>query len=271
MTTSWEDPPEYRGGAQLRMPSVTWVVKRLLWINGIIFLVMFLLTRWQVDAAVRELFALNPQLWIDWFPLLPVWQLVTYGFLHDVTSPFHLLYNLLALYFFGTMLEGIIGGRRFLVSYLIAIAIGGAFQLAVSLFDPVKTLGASGGVLFIIVACATMRPNTRVIFILFPLRLKTLALILVGLDVFGLLSGSMGTAYLVHLSGAAFGFLSVKLRWIWSDPLEVLAARREVKQRQSAANDSGRLDALLKQIHDQGIHSLSRSDKEFLKRQSRRD
>jgi membrane associated rhomboid family serine protease len=260
------------------MPSVTPVTKRLLWINGIIFLVMFLLMRWNVDEVVRQLFSLNPQGWIDWFPLLPLWQVVTYGFLHDISSPFHLLYNLLALYFFGTMLEGIVGGRRFLLSYLAAIAVGGVLQLTSSLIfalqtgNPAwRTLGASGGVLFIIVACATMRPNTRVIFILFPLKLRTLALILVGIDVFGLLSMNPGTAYLVHLSGAAFGFLAIKLRWIWSDPIQALADRREVKQHANAAADAARLDDLLKRIHKDGIHSLSKRDKDFLKRQSRRD
>ncbi len=279
MKTTWEDPPEYRGGPQLRVPSVTPVVKRLLWINGIVFLVTFLMARWPLGAAIRDVLVLDPQSWIDWFPLAPLWQILTYGFLHDVTSPFHLLYNLLALYFFGTMLEGIVGGRRFLVAFLAAIGIGGALQLAKSLLEvllnpdmvPYRTLGASGGVLFVIIACATLRPSAQVIFILFPLKLKTLAMILVGVDIFGLVSGGQGTAYLVHLVGAALGFLSVKLRWIWSDPLQVVAARREVKREQDAVDAAARLDALLRQIHERGIHTLSRRDKDFLKRQSRRD
>lgn len=261
------------------VPSVTPVVKRLLWINGIVFLVTFLLARWGsgLGAAVFTYFTLNPAVWIAWFPIPPLWQLLSYGFLHDVGSVFHLLYNLLALYFFGTMLEAIVGARRFLFSYLAAIAIGGAFQLAVMLAVAaarpelaLPTLGASGGVLFVIVACATMRPNTQVIFILFPLRLKTLALILVGIDVFGLLSGSMGTAYVVHLAGAAFGFLAVKLGWIWIDPMERSAERREVKRAQGARDDAARLDKLLRQIGEDGIHTLSRRDKEFLKRVSGR-
>jgi membrane associated rhomboid family serine protease len=283
MTGTWEDPPEYRdggGGMQLRVPSVTPVVKRLLWINGIVFLVTFLLARWgtTLGAAVFTYFTLNPRVWIAWFPIPPLWQLVSYGFLHDVGSVFHLLYNLLALYFFGTMLEGIVGSRRFLFSYLAAIVIGGALQLAVMLAVSaarpelaLPTLGASGGVLFAIVACATMRPNTQVIFILFPLRLRTLAMILVGIDVFGLLSGNLGTAYVVHLAGAAFGFLAVKLRWIWIDPLERAAQRREVKREQGQMDDAARLDKLLRQIHENGIHTLSRRDKEFLKRVSGRD
>jgi len=280
MRSTWEDPPEYRdGGMQLQVPSVTPVVKRLLWANGIAFLVTFLLARWgtALGAAIFEYFTLNPRVWVAWFPFPPIWQLISYGFLHDVGSVFHLLYNLLALYFFGTMLEGIVGGRRFLIYYLGAIALGGALQLAamlaVAAANPqlaLPTLGASGGVLFVIIACATMRPNAQVIFILFPLRLKTLALILVGIDLFGLVSGSLGTAYVVHLAGAAFGFLAVRMGWIWVDPLERAVERREVRREQETQDDSARLDALLKQIHDKGIHTLSRRDREFLKRVSGR-
>jgi membrane associated rhomboid family serine protease len=261
------------------MPVVTPVVKRLLWINGIIFLVQFLTLRSSAGVVLTEHLALTPQLWVDWFPLAPLWQLLTYGFLHEPITPFHLLYNLLALYFFGTMLEGIIGGKRFLISYLVAIGIGGAFHLAWSLSPLAErnpVYGASGGVLFVIVATATMRPNTQVIFILFPLKLKTLALIMVGIDVFFMVAGGLGvvnsnTAHLVHISGAGFGFLAVRQRWIWSDPLQALADRRQVKQEQNIAADATRLDELLKRIHKDGIHSLSSRDKDFLKRQSRRD
>lgn len=281
MRGTWEDPPEYRGGgAGMRVPALTPVVKKLLWINGIVFLATYLLARWSPAAldGFFRVFTLNPEVWVAWFPFPPVWQFLSYGFLHDVGSPFHLLYNLLALYFFGTMLEGIIGGRRFLVSYLAAIALGGAAQLAfmlvLSIWWPemvAGTLGASGGVLFVIVACATLRPNTQVIFILFPLRLKTLALIMVGIDLFGLITpGYRGTAHLVHLTGAALGFLAVRLRWIWIDPVQLAAERREVRREQGEQEDTHRLDALLKQIHEKGIHTLSRRDREFLKRVSSR-
>ena len=277
MSRTWqEDPPGRRpewgggGGPSIQLPLVTPGVKGLLWVNGIAFL-LTLLARPLIDW-----FALRPDTWVEGFPLVPFWQVVTYGFLHSTSSAFHLLFNLLGIYFFGSMLEGIIGTRRFLAWYLAAIVVGGVAQLGAGVLaylgsgDVGYTLGASGGVLFLIVACATMRPDTLVIFILFPLKLKTLALIMVGLDLFGLLSGTGGTAYLVHIAGAVLGFAAVRLRWVWMDPVERVQEHREASRERSAAEDAQRLDALLKQIHERGIGSLTPREREFLKRMSSR-
>jgi len=280
MRTEWGDPPAYAGGGGPAFPRMTVVTRKLLWINAVAFGALFLLVRFVPALGVPtfNVLSLSPRLWWEAFPLVPFWQLASYGFMHSPSDVFHVLFNMLALYFFGTMVEGIVGGRRFLVTYLIALLLGGVAQLTLGLVMMAQgvavppTLGASGAVMCVIVAAAVMMPETRVIFILFPLKLRTLALILVGIDVFRMLSaGGSNVAWLVHLTGAAYGFLAVRRRWIWSDPLEVLAVRREVKQRENVAADRARLDALLKQIHNEGIHSLSRRDKEFLKRQSRRD
>lgn len=276
MSRTWQDdPPGHRpewggGGPSIQLPVVTPGVKGLLWANGIVFL-LTLLARPLIDW-----FALNPVAWVESFPLVPVWQVFTYGFLHSTGSAFHLLFNLLGIYFFGSMLEGIVGTRRFLAWYTAAIVVGGVAQLLAGVATYLGgglvayTLGASGGVLFLIVACATMRPDTLVIFILFPLKLKTLALIMVALDLFGLLSGNGGTAYLVHIAGAVLGFVAVKLRWVWMDPVERVQEHREASRERSAAEDAERLDALLKQIHERGIGSLTKREREFLKRMSSR-
>jgi membrane associated rhomboid family serine protease len=256
------------GGPEIRLPVVLPASKGLLWANGIVFVLALLLADW-----FEGVFALWPSQWAERAPWFPVWQVLTYGFLHSTGDPFHLLYNLLGIYFFGSMLEGIVGPRRFLAWYLAAIALGGVVQLAAGLAQgapPGYTLGASGGVLFLIVASAVLRPETLVIFILFPMQLKTLAMILVGIDVFSLLSQSGDTAYLVHLSGAAMGFAAAKLGWIWVDPIEKLEEQRAAAAQRGAEEDARRLDRLLEQIHRRGIGSLSRSEKAFLKRMSSR-
>jgi membrane associated rhomboid family serine protease len=257
------------GGPEIRLPLVLPVSKALLWINGGVFLLTL------AQGKLIEWFALSPSRWAEGFPLVPLWQLLTYGFLHSRDDPFHLLYNLLGIYFFGSMLEGIVGSRRYLAWYLAAIVFGGIVQLVDGLLavadGPVGyTLGASGGVLFLIVACATLRPRALVIFILFPMQLKTLALILVGIDVFRLVSPSSGTAYLVHLAGAAMGFGAAKLGWIWIDPIEKLEEQRAAAVQRGAEDDARRLDQLLAQIHQRGIGSLSKSERDFLKRMSSR-
>lgn len=264
-------------GPRFAMPRVPGVVKTLMWINAGVWLLSFLVaSRPGIGRDVYEALSLAPQAWRAWFPWLPLWQLVTYGFLHSVNDPLHVLFNMLGLYFFGTWLEGIVGARRFLLLYLASIALGGAVQLAGSLAfgETTPTVGASGAVLFLIVAMAVLRPNAPVIFFIFPMKLRTLALIYVGLDVFTLIKdmqgAGSGVAVLVHLTGAAFGFAAAKLGWIWIDPVTAWEARKVRREVEDVRSDAERLDELLAQIHQRGIGSLTRGEREFLKRMSSR-
>ena len=284
MRPTWSASPPEEGGSfsGFAMPRPESVTKALLWANGITFAVLFVLLKIKatghIGTYLYEVLSLQPAQWKAWFPFVPVWQVLSYSFLHSPKDIFHLLFNLLALYFFGTMVEGIVGGRRFLATYLIAALLGGVVQLTIGLIqlaqgDPAPpTYGASGAVMATLVAAAVMQPHTRVIFILFPLKLRTLALILVGIDVFRVLSDSTGVAVAVHLSGAAWGYLAVKRRWIWIDPLEGWTRRRRQRAAAREELDKQRLDKLLVQIHDpdRGLNSLSQRDKAFLKRVSAR-
>ncbi|MEZ5976097.1 MAG: rhomboid family intramembrane serine protease [Planctomycetota bacterium] len=112
------------------------------------------------------------------------------------------------------------------------------------------------------------------IFVIFPMTLRTMALIVVGLDVFYLLVSlkgqSDGVAHWVHLGGAAFGFLWARQGAIWKDPVEELEKRRIAQARQAAQDDEARMDQLLDRINRDGISSLSDREREFLKRMSER-
>lgn len=269
----WNDEPT----PQYAAPSLPAVTRSLLWITSILGVVGLLLVRYSPPVrAVYDVLALSPKLWNDWFPFVPVWQLVTYGFLHSIDSPMHLLFNMLGLYFFGSMLEGIVGPRRMLVLYLTSMALGGVAQLIACLatHSSTPTVGASGAILFLLVAMATMRPHQPILFFFIPLKLRTVALIYVGLDAFTLIEeihgAGSGVAVIVHLTGAAFGFIAVKARWIWLDPISAWEARRAQKVVEDLEQDDARLDRLLQQIHDRGIGSLSAREREFLKRMSSR-
>lgn len=286
MQASWQDPPEYRdppsGGPQFALPGLSPMVKRLMIANAAVFavtLVLFLVSKetWSGPLGVANLFGLQPELWRSWAPLLPVWQLGTWGFLHSVTVPTHILFNMLGLFFFGTMLEGTLGGRRFLGFYVLALLFAGAVTLTVGLLTggARPTVGASGAVLAVIVAAAALNPRAQVIFILFPMTLKTLALIVVGLDLFNLLmqvSGNGGgdVAYVAHLAGAAWGFASVKRGWIWKDPLEEVERVRDERAERREGEDQEELDRLLEKIHKEGIGALSAGEKATLKRASKK-
>lgn len=279
---AWQEPPEPRGGGsgfgsgmpQLSMPSLTPVTKKLLIANFAIWIFTWLLSMTVpgFGRGLLEFFALSPDAWRRWFPVVPVWELVTYGFMHSVDDPMHILFNSLMLYFFGTMLEGIVGSRRFLTTYLVAMVVGGLGQVIWGLAygHAEITVGASGAVLGALVACAVLQPKTPVIFIIVFTPLWVLASILVGIDLFFFVSGGGRTAYLVHLLGAAYGFVAARRGWIYKDPLEIWERRRAVKQEDRQRSDEERLDSLLERIHKEGIHSLSAREREFLKRVSKR-
>jgi membrane associated rhomboid family serine protease len=253
------------------------VVKALLIANIAVFVVQYVILYSWFDAAflfVREAFALNPLQWQEGFPLVPVWQLVSYGFLHG--GPEHLLTNMLFLYFLGTMLEQEVGGRRFLIFYLLAVAVAGACQLGLGLAlgQTAPIVGASGGVLAIVCAMATLRPTLRLIFIIVPVTLRTLALIYLSLEVFRaimqLKGEDSGVASFAHLSGALFGYVAVRQNWIWKDPLAEVEVWREKREEARAKDDDARLDELLARINRDGIHTLSERERAFLKRVSQR-
>ena len=272
--------PYGSSGIRFAAPSLTPAVRGLIVANVAVFLVLFLLslpdaTRGFVES-VHKWLAIRPAAWQEYFPFVPLWQLVTWGFLHSLTSPSHILLNMLGVYFLGTLLEGLVGSSRFLWTYFCSLVIAGVATLAMGLaVDPQTiTLGASGAVMCIVVATAVLQPQTQIVFLVFPMTLRTFAILWVGIDVFYFLlqarTGLSNVAHLAHLTGAWWGFVVARRGWIWSDPLESLRRRREGFAAQREQSDQERLDELLEKIHTEGIHALSGREKAFLQRVSKR-
>jgi membrane associated rhomboid family serine protease len=287
MPRAYQDPPEYRpddsygggGGPQLALPHLTRATRTLLIVNSVVLVVAFVvfLAAPNTYSSIQKTLGLLPDRWREGWPLVPVWQLVTYGFLHSVTDIFHLLLNLLTLFFFGTMLEESIGTRRFVVFYFAAEIVGGLCFLVPGILGSgdVPAIGASGAVLGVMVAMATLRPKQRVIFLFVPVTLAFLALVFFGITLFQAAlqwrgGGGGGTAHLVHLGGIVYGFLAVKLRWIFADPIAALERSRAAREVERRQGDEARMDQLLEKINREGMSSLSKSEREFLKRVSSR-
>jgi membrane associated rhomboid family serine protease len=283
MPTSWEDPPEYREGssgtAQIALPRMTRGTRALLIANAAVFVASFafyMVADEAFQSVVRWL-GLRPAAWRDHAPLVPVWQLLTYGFLHAVRDPMHLLLNLLTLYFFGTMLEGIIGTRRFLIAYFSAQLAGALFFLVPGLFGDGRTvaIGASGAVMGIMVAMATLRPRSQVFVFFIPVTLAVLALVFLGITLFSAAlqwkSGATdGVAHLVHLGGIVYGFLAVKTKLLFADPVASMERSRKVREQQRHQDDEQKVDQLLDKINREGMSALSKREREFLKKISSR-
>ena len=144
-----------------------------------------------------------------------IWQFVTYQFVH--AGLFHLLVNMVGLWFAGNILERIYGVRRFVIFYLLCGIAGGLLQIALSP-GPALVVGASGAVCGLIAAFSTLFPQmpvTALIFFVIPVRMRAmwLGIIVAGVSLFLLLTGWLGDiGNAAHLGGAMAGFGLVKFQ-----------------------------------------------------------
>jgi len=169
-----------------------------------------------------------------------------------------------------------VGSRRFLFIYFGAMLLGGLFHIVVEIATGALApgIGASGAVLGVVVAMATLRPKARVFVFFIPVTLVLLAGVIVAIDLLSALRDlkmetSDGIGHWVHLGGAVFGFTAIKLGWGRTDWLARWRAKREIAHEESRKSREVRMDQLLQKIHKEGMGSLTRKEKEFLKRASR--
>jgi membrane associated rhomboid family serine protease len=163
----------------------------------------------------------NPEGWLDFWGHfsattviyhLQLWRFITFQFLHNGFP--HLLFNMIALYFFGPIVEDYLGGRRFLAFYLLCGAAGGAaylllWALGVLQYGAATSLvGASAGIFGVLVAGARVAPDTTVMLVFppIPLRLRVVALVTLGIAVWVVFSyGRNAGGEAAHLGGAVLG------------------------------------------------------------------
>ena len=260
------------------MPAITPFAKRLMGINVAVFIVQMLISfSPALSQGVVRWFGLTPEMWFFSAPFLPFWQVVTYGFMHSTGSLMHILMNMMYLFFFGSLLEREVGARRMGIAYFGAIIFAGVVGIVTGWFaDPsISTVGASGGTLGLLVMAAVLRPKDQIIFFIFPITIKTLVFILLGLDAFSLLvefrDGSRdGVAHWVHLGGAAFGFFWARKGLIHVDWTERFERKRQIAQKEREQGAALHMDELLIKINKEGITSLSDKERAFLKKMSER-
>jgi len=203
----------------LSLPPFTKAVKWLVLANAAVFLLMALLQAFASDVGnvFFYLMALIPRVVTHG----GVWQLVTYSFVHQ--GFWHILMNMLGLWMFGSQLEVDWGRKKFLEFYFFCVVGAALTTVAVSYthwggISPVtKTVGASGGVLGILMAFGMLYGEQQIM--LFPIPISIRAKYFVaGVAFFTLIAainasgsgGGQGVAYIAHLGGLLFGFLYVK-------------------------------------------------------------
>jgi membrane associated rhomboid family serine protease len=146
-----------------------------------------------------------------------VWQLFTYLFLHSLTSLWHIVFNMLALWMFGTPIEQTWGTRRFLQYYFICgIGAGVCVVLANLAFgDPYqRTIGASGAIYGLLLAFGMLFPNQTVLLsFLFPIKAKYMVMIFGAIAFMSSFQTGSTVSNLAHLGGMLFGFVYMKTQF----------------------------------------------------------
>ncbi|MFA6249715.1 MAG: rhomboid family intramembrane serine protease [Mucilaginibacter sp.] len=216
------------------------------------------------------------------------WTPVTYMFMH--AGIFHILFNMLWLYWMGQIFEEYLGNKRTIGLYLFGGLAGGLLFIACYNLIPAFTsinaaatsvvVGASASVMAIIIATATLLPNYTIQLILIgPVKLKWIALFYIVIDFLGIAGANAG-GEIAHLGGALFGFIYIKQMQRGNDWILGINKIFERKPKMKVVTNSGGqrktsgapkqedVDRILDKISGSGYDSLTRQEKETLFRAS---
>lgn len=156
------------------------------------------------DAALfQRLFVID----MHW-PFEP-WTLITSTLSHSPAGIAHILFNGLVLFFFGPILERLIGWKRFLVLFFLAGAIAGVLQALLQWYlfgQDVGALGASGAIMMVFGALMVVMPKEKIlIWGIIPMPFWVAGLLFAAIDVLGAFDPGSGVGNFAHLSGLAIG------------------------------------------------------------------
>lgn len=261
--------------------SVLIIVNVAVWIVSLFFpLVDYLYTLPSGSASDGWFgwFALSSQ-WTDF--LRHPWTMLTYMFLHD--GFWHILFNMVMLYFGGVMCCRYLGSKRFGWIYFLSGIFGALLYLVVYNMFPVGQLhssvlvGASAAVLGVFIAVSVYVPNQEVSLWLvrvFPVKIKYVAIAFVIIDLLSIPASNAG-GHIAHLGGALFGWLYVLVmrgnvsKILRSKPFKEKSKSSgrpvtddEYNRRRAA--EQKRVDAILDKISRSGYENLTKEEKEFL-------
>jgi membrane associated rhomboid family serine protease len=278
-----------RPGIAIRGPRS--VVGWLIVINVAVFLADGLFTP-DNNWIIAKLAATVGTLTEPWF----WWRFLTYGFAHSPWPNYwHILGNMLGLWFLGRDVESTYGSKEFLRLYLTMIVLGGVAWSATSMVQGLAAdlplVGASGAITGIVILYALHFPRrTLLLFFVLPVPAWVLGVLVVVTNLRGAAElGNDNIAYGVHLAGIAFALAYYHFHWNLGRlvegrfSLDWLKRRprlrvhnpdrfdRRDKQDQDRDDDAAaEEDRILEKIHRQGIESLTRQERRALEAASRR-
>ena len=222
------------------------------------------------------------------------YQFLTYGFLHDQRTIMHIAFNMLNLFIFGRMVEQRVGRwellRFYLVSMTFAGLIGSVTYWAMNEPDGMHVIGASGAVSALLIVFVCFDPQATLLLMgAIPIKAWWLGAAFLVMNIYGSLTMFTdadkamggGTAFTVHLAGAAFGYFYHRQHW----NLEFLSVAgyrdrfgRSIRRTKLKIHDPDAklrkeeydVDQILAKIHATGEESLTRAERRTLEKHSRR-
>jgi membrane associated rhomboid family serine protease len=267
------------------------IAEKIIVSNIIFFIIPFFI------QTLLYLFKLPSSTFSSWFHLSPSfsevlfrpWTLFTYSFLHASFS--HILWNMLLLYYASQMYLNLFSEHQFLKNYILGVLVGGLFFLIGYNLFPVfegiypPLVGASAGVMAVLIFVATYTPNQEIRLLFINVKLQYIGIALVLIDILQIPYSNAG-GRLAHLGGAFIGYLYANqlkqgtdigsfLDRIWSyfntltKPTAVKNMRtvhrtqKTVKRKPSSTNQQ-KIDAILDKISTSGYESLKQEEKDFL-------
>ena len=278
------------------------VLTRLIYVNTGIFLIIKILDMVGVLSGintlasdVRDFLAIPASL--DLLGSRP-WTIITYMFLHE--RFFHILFNMLWLYWFGKIFLNYLDQRKLLSLYLMGGIAGGLLYVAVFNIFPVFAgavnisicLGASASIMAIIVATAVYMPELE-LYLLFFGRVKLKYLALITFFVVSVFDFSVNTGGKIsHIGGALMGLLygygikNGRDIGVWLNKtidffVTIFRPRKKLKVTyKKPKNDieynilkrehQNAIDHILDKISKGGYESLTKEEKELLFRESQK-
>ncbi len=241
------------------------------------------------------LFNISPYSIIDLFQVSPSiselffkpWSLITYGFFH--ADLWHLLGNMIILYFSGRVVLDLFGKEKFLKIFLIGLLFGSlTYLISYNLFPVFKGLkppmiGASAGAMAVFVFLAAYMPHYSFRLVLFDVKILYIAIFFIVVDVIQIPFGNSG-GHLAHLGGAAWGYFYNSqlskgkdsgdwlinfinyLKYFFNKKTKVrkVYKKRNYKKNSNQSIDQKKIDLILDKISKSGYDSLTKSEKETL-------
>ena len=217
------------------------------------------------------------------------WKFLTYGFAHaslgTKSGIWHILFNMLTLFFLGRAVEEKLGKQEFTKFYLIAVVVAGVGWFLAQMIKirmggggPASAVGASGAVAAVVGLFIFNFPKQKVyVWGVLGMPAWVLGIILIGGDIITSLNDSSRIAVEAHFSGfafaAAYHYFKWNFRWIKTEWIQDrLSGKPNLKvHHPDASFEKLKLEAdeILQKIHEQGEDSLTRKERKTLEKYSR--